>query len=290
MRLSTAARLGVMTLFLSSPVLAQDAGTGTPAAPPDRERTIFDGDYITLGAGAGYGPSYEGSDDYIVFPAAAVQGSVRGIDINARAAGLALDFINDGDDARISYSLGPVVKVRTDRTSRIEDPVVSLLGELSTAVELGVAAGVTLNRPLTGYDTLTANVDVSYDVAGAHGGTIVYPSLTYLTPVSRGAAVVLSIGAEHVSRDYADYYYSVTPAGSLASGLPVFQADGGWKNIGVTAAGVIDLNGDLADGGVALYFGGGYYRLLEDTKRSPIVSIRGAAGQFIGAIGLGYTF
>ena len=290
MRFSTAARLGLLALCLPSPLLAQDAGTAAPASPPDRERTIFDGDYITIGGGVGYGPSYEGSDDGEVFPVAALQGSVGGVDINARAAGLALDFIKDTDDARLSFALGPVIKVRTERTGRIKDRVVSLLGKRSTAVELGVAAGVTLNRPVTGYDTLTANVDISRDVAGAHSGVIVYPTLTYLTPVSRGAAVVLSVGAEHVSGRYADYYYSVTPAGSIASGLPTFKADSGWKNVGGLAAGVIDFDGELSNGGFAAYFGAGYWRLLEDTKRSPIVSIRGTAGQFIGAIGLGYTF
>lgn len=290
MRFLTAVPLSVIALFASSPTLAQSVGVIAPDTAPVREPTIYDGNYITVGIGAGYGPSYEGSDDYLAFPAAAVQGHFRGVGISARAFGVALDFIDDAQNERLSFNLGPVVRLRTDRTSRIKDPVVSLLGKRKTAVELGVAAGVTLNRPITGYDTLTANIDVTYDVAGAHDGTLVIPSLSYLTPVSQGAAVFLSLSAEHTSSDYADYYYSVTRAGSRASGLPVFRAGSGWKNVGVTAAGVVDLNGKLADGGFALYFGGGYWRLLEDTKRSPLVSIRGSAGQFIGAVGIGFTF
>ena len=290
MRFSLAVTLSAIAVLASSPAFAQSAGTAVPATATTRAPTIYDGDYLTVGVGVGYGPSYEGSDDGLVFPAGAVQGHFRGVGINARAYGFALDLIDDGQNDGLSFNVGPVIRLRRDRTSRIKDRVVSLLGKRSTAVELGVAAGVTLNRPLTGYDTLTANVDVTYDVAGAHGGTLVAPSLSYLTPVSQGAAVFLSVSAEHASSDYADYYYSVTPAGSQASGLPVFRAGSGWKNVGATAVGVIDLGGNLADGGFALYFGGNYSRLLEDSKRSPIVSIRGRASQFVGAVGVGFTF
>ena len=291
MRLSLAVPLSVIALLASSPTLAQSVGSPVVAdTSAARQPTIYDGDYLTVGLGVGYGPSYEGSDDDLIFPAGAVQGHFRGIGINARAYGFALDLIDAAQNDRLSFNLGPVIRLRRDRVSRINDRVVSLLGKRSTAVELGVAAGVTLNRPLTGYDTLTANLDVTHDVAGAHKGTLFVPSLSYLTPVSQGAAVFLSVSAEHTSSRYADYYYSVSPVGSLASGLPVFRAGSGWKNIGATAVGVIDLKGNLADGGFALYVGGNYSRLLEDSKRSPIVSIRGRASQLIGAVGLGFTF
>jgi|GEM_PF-6603935 len=39
------------------------------------------------------------------------------------------------------------------------------------------------------------------------------------------AIVTISARARHVDDDYADYSYGVSPAQSLASGLPEFQAD-----------------------------------------------------------------
>lgn len=277
-------------IAVAVPASAQTDETAPAAVPPDRERTVYDGDYFTIGAGVGVGPSYEGSDDYVIFPAVAFQGQLGGVTINPRPFGLALDFIDDPADARVSFALGPVVRVRRERTSNIVDPVVARLGRLGTAVEVGAAAGITLNRPLTGYDTLTATLDLRRDVAGAHDGTVIAPSLSYFTPVSRGAAVVLAVGAEHVDDSYADYYYSVTPTGSALSGLPVYRARGGWKNLSLSALGAVDLNGNLADGGFALFVGGNYSRLLGNFADAPIVSMRGSAGQFTAAIGVGYTF
>ena len=92
-----------------------------------------------------------------------------------------------------------------------------------------------------------------------------------------------------MSNKYADYYYSITPAGWLASGLPVFNAGGGMKN---WKAGLLlnqSVTGDLLHG-VSVFGFGQYSRLVGDFKRSPIVSQRGSASQWLGAAGLAYTW
>ena len=260
------------------------------AAQAQSEETVFDGDYLTVGIGAGYAPSYEGSDDYVFYPQPVIQGSLAGIAITPRPGGIALDVIPDGKDAKVGFSLGPVVRLRANRDGRIEDPVVKRLGKLDTAVEVGANAGVTLYDLLSGYDSLTLSSDVKWDVANAHEGMTISPSLSYFTPVSRGAAVSLSLGAEHVDDDYADYYFSVSPAGSVASGLPTFQADGGWKSVGAFALLGVDFDGDLTNGGLAGFVTGGYTRLLGDAKRTPLTSIRGDADQWLAGAGLAFTF
>ena len=100
----------------------------------------------------------------------------------------------------------------------------------------------------------------------------------------------LAISAEYVDDAYANYYFSISPAGSLASGLPVFTATSGWKNVGATMLTAVDLDGDATNGGWGLIFLGSYSRMLGDSKRSPVTSIRGSANQLFGAIGIGYTF
>lgn len=271
-----------IALATATPAFAQ-----AEAAPED---SIFDGDYLTIGGGAGYGPSYEGSDDYVIFPAAGVQGKLFGIEISPRPAGIALDLIPDAEDPKFGFSLGPVVRARFDRTSNLKDPVIKALGKRDTAIEVGANAGFTAYKLLNAYDSLTISSDIRWDIAGAHKGRVIQPTITYLTPVSRGAAVGLSATAENVDDDYADYYFTITPADTLASGLPGFTATGGWKNFGLNLLGVYDLDANLLNGGFALYAGGGYSRLLEDAKRSPVTSIRGDADQWFGAIGIGYTF
>ncbi len=121
-------------------------------------------------------------------------------------------------------------------------------------------------------------------------GTVVAPSMTYLTPLSRATAVVFNVSAEHVDTAYARYYFDVSPAGAVASGLPGYTARGGWKNAGATLMGVVDLDGNLLNGGFALVGGIAYTRLLGSIRDSPIVSERGSANQLVGALGVALTF
>ncbi|WP_370191398.1 MipA/OmpV family protein [Qipengyuania sp.] len=268
----------------ATPLTAQEAGDSDTAREA-YEGSVFDGDWLSIGAGAVYSPSYKGSDDHVVSPLPIIQGSLGGVGINPRPGGVALDFIPDAD-GKVAFAAGVAAKLNRNRATQIEDPVVESYGELDTAFEVGPSAGVSFPGLLNPYDSLSFNLDALWDVAGAHDGMTVTPTVTYFTPVSRGAAISLSLGATHVDDDYAAYYYSV-PAGGA---LPAFQAQGGFESAGVNLLGAIDLDGDLANGGLALIVLGGYSRMLGDAKRSPFTSIRGDADQWMGALGIGYTF
>ena len=278
------ALLAAAALAALLPTLAHAQNDGPQAD------TVFDGDYLTVGVGGFYGPSYEGSDDYILFPAPVIQGKLLGVAITPRQGGVALDFIPDAKDAKVGFSLGPVANIRRDRVTRIKDPVVRRLGKLDTAVEVGGNAGVTVYDLVTGYDSLTFSADARWDVAGAHKGMLWGPSVSYFTPVSKGAAINLAVSAEHMDDDYANYYFTVSPAGSVASGLPGFQARSGWKNVGINALVGVDFDGDLTNGGLAGFVTGGYTKLLNDAKRTPLTSIRGDADQWLVGGGLAFTF
>ena len=255
----------------------------------DLEDTVFDDNWATIGVGVGIGASYSGSDDYVVFPLPAVRGKLGPVRINPRPAGVALDLLPKSRDG-INFELGPVIRLRNDRADQIEDEVVKLAGELDRAVEIGASGGVSFAGLLNPYDSLSANTDIRWDVAGAHDGMVVEPGIAYFTPVSRGAAVSLGVSAAFVDDDYADYYYSVTPAQSAASGLPQFQAEGGLESVGANLLVALDLDGNLANGGFGLFAMGGYSRLFGDAKDTPYTSLRGSADQFFGGVGFGYTF
>lgn len=275
------------------PAAAQDA-TAPTAPPPDSTTppappaTVFDGSWATVGVGAAYSADYSGSNEYKVSVLPVITGKVGGVSFSPRRAGLAFDLIDTG--GKVDVILGPVAAVRFERSSKVKDPQVAALGKLGKAIEVGGTAGLDFSQVLNPYDKLSTTVDVLKDVNGAHGGVLITPSVSYLTPLSRGIIATLSLSATHGSDKFVDTYSSVTPAGSLASGLPVFAAKGGWTSAGATLLTGVDLDGDLANGGATLFFLGGYSRQLGDTARSPIVALRGTRSNWLVGAGIGYTF
>lgn len=282
MTLRTCCRAAALALPLlaATPAFAQD----DPEAWPD------DPNSLTIGLGGGYVPSYEGSDDYEFTPIGVAFGKVAGFGFATRGTGLAIDLIRDAADAPVSFEFGPVVHVRLDRTNRIKDPQVRALGELDTAIELGVSVGIKKNGLLHKYDSLGFRLTWQKDVSDAHGSTILTPAIEYATPLSERTYVQLGVQMERVGDGYARTYFSVTPAGALASGLPVYNADGGWKNWGATLLLAQTLTGDLRHPGLSLFGGLGYSRLKGDFARSPIVAIAGDRDQYYAIGGLSYTF
>lgn len=285
MRTTFLAAGGALAVF-ACPALAQESES---AAPPADQTTVYHGNWVTVGAGAVYSPSYDGSDDYVLFPVPMVMGQIGPIGIAPRAGGVALDFIEDPEDG-VAFDLGMVVGLNSNRADQIEDPVVEAAGELDRAVEIGPSAGISIPGVLNPYDSLSFNLDARWDVAGAHEGMVMSPGVSYFTPLSRGMAGALALSAEYVDDSYADYYYSVSPTQSAASGLPLYQAEGGFTKAGATALLAVDLDGNLANGGISLFGVGGYSRMLGDAKRTPYTSLRGDADQFFAALGVGYTF
>ena len=137
---------------------------------------------------------------------------------------------------------------------------------------------------------LSFSTDIQWDVAGAHNGRLISPSISYVTPLSKAIFARLSLAATHVDGNYADTYFSIDSVGSAASGLPQFDADGGWKSYGASLLGGVDLSGDARDGGWGVFGLVMYSRLTGDAKRSPVTSLRGDADQWFLAGGISYTF
>jgi outer membrane scaffolding protein for murein synthesis (MipA/OmpV family) len=271
---------------LASPALAQSEPAAAQLPSPE---DISNRDSLTIGAGAAIVPDYEGSDDYRVIPAGAIRGKYKGIAFSTRGTYLYVDFIPQR--GKVDFDLGPIVGARFNSRRHIDDDIVKLLPRRKTAIEVGGFAGMTFHGLTNPYDALAVRVDVLHDVGSAHKSTIISPNIDFSTPLSRTTYAGISLGAEFVTGKYADYYYSITPADSLATGgvLPVFNAGGGMKN---WKAGLLlnqSLTGDLL-GGLSIFGAGQYSRLVGDFKRSPIVSQRGSAGQWVGAVGLAYTW
>ncbi len=269
-------------LCAASPLVAQGGAGSQLPDPNDRSNTL------TLAVGGAAVPYYEGSDDYKLIPAVAVRGRVAGMDFWSNGPKLYLDLIGRPASG-IDFDAGPIVGVRMNRSGKIKDDAVDDLPELDVAIEVGAFGGISLIGLTNPYDALNLRVDYLADVGGAHKSSLITPTISFSTPLSRTFYVSASASAEWAGDGYADYYYSISPAESLDSGLAPFEADGGlkeWK-LGLTA--VSAFSGDLTHGW-AVFASGSYGRLLGDFADSPIVDDRGSTSQWLAAVGLAYTF
>ena len=247
---------------------------------------------ITLGLGAAYLPDYQGSNDYQFTPAPAGLAYIDGHTITWIGNRLSVDLIGARGNPGRDCQAGPVGVVNLDRTapSRIDDPRVRALGKIGAAVELGGYVGIGKVGVVTSpYDRLSVALSYRHDVTGVHDSGIWQPSINYFTPLSTKAAAGLFATAEHAGAGYARRYYSITPGQSVASGLPIYDARSGWKNWTAGALGTYSLTGNLLQGW-KLVGSVAYSRMLNDFGDSPIVSQAGSRSQWLGALGVAYTF
>jgi outer membrane scaffolding protein for murein synthesis (MipA/OmpV family) len=269
-------------LCASSPLLAQSSAGSELPDPNDRSNSF------TIAAGVASVPDYEGADEQRMTPALAIRGRVAGMDFWSSATWLFVDLIGPSSSG-MDFDFGPILGARFNRNGDVKDAAVDKLPELDTAIEIGAFGGMSWHGLTNPYDSLSLRVDVLHDVGGAHKSTLITPSVSFSTPLSRMTYVSGSLSAEWAGGGYADYYYSITPAEGAVAGLPAYDADGGLKHWGLSLTGVQMVTGDLT-GGLGIFAMGGYKHLVGDFKDSPIVGQRGSASQWMGAIGFTYTF
>ncbi|HEY9580659.1 MAG TPA: MipA/OmpV family protein [Rhizorhapis sp.] len=274
--------LATVLLITAGTAQAQEA-SGPPVDP--------DADTLTVVVGGAYLPSYEGSDDYIASPGALVRGRVAGFSFFTRGASLYVDVLPDHSDSGWDIELGPVANLRLDRNSRIKDPQVRALGKIDKTIELGGWAGITKTGVLTSaYDSLSLRVSYLHDVGNEHDSYIITPSIGYGTPLGTKTYAGVGVSADYVGKGYSQTYFGVTPAGAVASGLPAYAvSDSGFKNVRLSTYAMQSLTGDLLHG-LSIAAGVSYSRMLGKYADSPIVADAGDADQWVGAVGLSYTF
>jgi MipA family protein len=267
----------------------------TAAKPPFAfAKPVFDKTWATIGLGVGMVPSYAGSNDYIAFPLPLIAGRVGGVGISPNGPGFVLD-LNPGKPGlaprkRPRLAFGPAFRFRNDRNNRISDEVVARAGQLDAALEVGGNLAVSFPGVFKPFDSLSIGVQARRDVLGAHGGWVVEPQIGYRALIGKGFTMQAQASAEFVDDKFADYYFSVTPAQSIATGLAQFRADGGLNRIGTTAILAYDLDRNPLNGGWSLTGVGGYSRLIGDSADTPYTRVRGDANQFILGAGVAYTF
>src|SRR3546814_248228 len=215
-----------------------------PAACPqdDDPGHSWPRDYFGVAVGAISVPRYSGGGENRVLPGFYVRGRVDGYSFSTRGTNLQVNRIRQRSGQRLDWTFGPLINVRSDRSGRTGNAQVDALGKRKLAVEAGFSAGVTHTGVLTSkYDQIGVRLVALKDISGRHGSWLVSPTLEYGTPISKRAFIGVSASVNVYGKGFGDYYYDIDPAGSAASGLPVYsdagrKATAGKYQIGLAGA------------------------------------------------------
>jgi len=259
-----------MSLITATPAMAQMAEGSQASSRP----TNF------VAAGVATLPDYQGSDDYRFLPFAAARFEYAGVQFRTEGPGLAADLYENGP-----LELGVYARWSGGRDD-VEDEVVDRLADVESSIITGGFANLTLAEGvLTERDRLGIGARAGIDALGEFSGAVWSVSADYGTALNRSVFLALSASVSGYSDDYADTLFSVDAAGALASGLPVFEAEGGVGDVGVTA--VVDVAVSPRWSVTTVL---GYSKLTGDFKDSPIVAIRGSDDQAFVGLALGRRF
>lgn len=232
--------------------------------------------YTTIGIAAL--PDYEGAEDHRILPL--VDGKLFWGEryVAVEGASIRANIINSD-----TFEFGPLASFTFGRDEDIENLAVAKLGDIDDAYEAGLFGAV--NFDLGSNDALRLGVQGVHDVSDVHGGFVISANATYTAPVGKRLTLMFDLGASYASDDYAETYFTVTPAGNLTSGLATFNANGGLKDVGaqLTATYRIGDNWGIAANA-------GYRRLLGDFADSSVVADGGSTDQLCGGIGVFFTF
>jgi len=274
---------GVRTRAMAA-LLAATLPLGAAAQAPGARTTGADGWSLRTGGGLLFTPAYLGADDYQL---AALP------DIKIAYGDRFFASVQDGIGYRVikagGLSLGPIARPGFGRPESGANPFriagprtddLRGLGEIASTVEFGGFARYTAGafsaqiegrQAVSGHDGFVGDVDLSYTtVTRALGKTAIVsvgPSARFGDAVHNGA------------------FFGVDAAQSAASGLPVYNPDGGLVSYGLGATSVVMLNRR-----VAATFLASYTRVAGEAADAPLVTERGTRNQFVSGIFLSYTW
>lgn len=253
---------------------ALSAGSLSPAMAQD---SPWSG---SLSAGIGIRPDYMGSKD--MEPTPYVAGDLAYdryfLEFQGKEVSLGLEVMS-------GLSLGAMADIENGRDDSVKSARVSRLPEIDDATHVGGFARYAWRGLFGGPDELTLEATYLTDVSNTHDGAVGSLGLAYGRRLGDRWSVGAGVRLTHVDDKYAGTYFGVTPAASVASGLPAYAPGGGLRDIGVSAklAYALDENWNVQ-------LLGSYKQLMGDFKDSPVVRGEGRAGQFSGAVAIGYRF
>ena len=227
---------------------------------------------VRVGAGAQLVPEFPGADSTNLSPLFHVN-IARGT--NEFSLGAPDDSPSVAVVSSDGFSFGPAGNIQWKRKqSEVGAPV----GNVSTTFEAGAFAQYEAKDSFRFRAELLKGINGHKGVLGSLGVDKIWRD---------GDRYVVSLGPRLLFSDgrYQRAYFGVSPAASLASGLPAYRPGSGVYAVALTGGASYQLNSRWGLFGFARY-----ERLMGDAARSPIVRELGSRNQLSGGIGLNYTF
>lgn len=234
-----------------------------------------------VGVGAGILPDYEGSNNYTIGAAPFFRLTYPKSNFFATLIATEL-YVNVMDHPWLRF--GPVVNYRFGRNN-VDDKVVKHMEDIDGAFEAGAFAGVEFIDSQNPRQRFIATVEILSDISNVYKGYNMSASARYWYPVHKMVDVTLGVGAAYADDNYMKTYFGVNQKDSDRTGLPVFEADSGIKDVRVVPGVVVHLSPDWHVGA-----GFRYAKLLNDAKDSPVVKDRGSSDQWIAGLAVGYSW
>ncbi len=231
---------------------------------------------ITTGAaglGIGVKPEFEGSNDYIPTPMPFL---IIGLDNH-----MSVEWVYDKLKANLiphtMLKAGPVIEYIPERGD-VRSNRVDRLGDVDTSIMIGAFFGLE-------YNNWSASIEAMRDIINGNDGIIARFNGGYKVPISTMWNVSLSAFTTWADDDYMGAYFEIDFADFLRSGLRIYSADSGIKDVGFGVSCSYKPWEHWSFMGIARYT-----RLLGDAADSPITEDAGDPNQFFSGILVVYNW
>jgi outer membrane protein len=223
-------------------------------------------DHTVIGAGVAATPAYQGADDYRILPVPVIDIKKGRYFVNLRN-GIGIEpFASQSITVGASVVFVPGYR-RRDVPAGID--------KLSS----GAGARVFANLRTGG---LFATVGAVAPVSGGARGVVVDAILSYPILVTPRMRIIPALGASWADGRYNDSYFGVSGREAAASGLSVFTAKGGFKDVSATLTSAYSLTDR-----VTLSATTGVTSVVGELQDSPIVT---KSVQPLGVVTMTYRF
>jgi outer membrane protein len=250
--LSAGAVVLVFLLIASSPVSAMEA---------------------SIGLGAGFGPDYEGSDDYNALPA--WQGAVRwdsGQNVQLFGPILKANLLPTQH-----WELGPMLQYIPERDN-VDNNAVDKLKTVDDSLMMGIYGVWKPNH-------FHVRLHGVQDVSDGNDGFLLQAGVGYTIPWSETFRLIFDFYSTYADDDYMEAYFSIDRKDADRSGLDRFDADEGFKDVGINLTAVCRPYDHWSFTTI-----GGYTLLVGDAEDSPVVDDEGSQHQFRGFFLVNFHF